>query len=203
MVTSIPTAHPSCHGTAHLSTCAASAAVALCNMTVMADASTAALTLVCMLPEPIRSLIAAQVAGNGLFWLLQGLPFPVSCCWNGMAVLAAAPFLNGTRFRGNDPEGCPGSECMFICDDFIRAGHTRMVVDPGGLPCTDALPSTTCTTHAASYTNAACNRNVAFLSVHLQQSPVLAYLQHPRVLDVALDGAGFLHAQQAAPLFGL
>ena len=62
----------------------------------------------------------------------QGLPFPVSCCWNGMAVLSAAPFQNGTRFRADDPEGCPSSECSLICDDFIRAGHTKMVVDPGG-----------------------------------------------------------------------
>eukprot|EP00891_Asterochloris_glomerata_P008339 jgi/Astpho2/8339/Aster-x1516 len=61
----------------------------------------------------------------------QGLPFPVSCCWNGMAVLSAAPFQNGTRFRADDPEGCPSSECSLICDDFIRAGHTKMVVDPG------------------------------------------------------------------------
>ena len=62
----------------------------------------------------------------------QGLPFPVSCCWNGMAVLSAAPFQNGTRFRADDPEGCPSSECSLICDDFIRAGHTKMIADPGG-----------------------------------------------------------------------
>ena len=30
----------------------------------------------------------------------MGLPFPVKCCWNGMAALNAAPFLHhGLQFR--------------------------------------------------------------------------------------------------------
>lgn len=30
----------------------------------------------------------------------QGLPFPVRCCWNGLVVLNAAPFLqHGMRLR--------------------------------------------------------------------------------------------------------
>lgn len=31
--------------------------------------------------------------------LEAGQPFPVSCCWNGMAVISAAPFRKGIRFR--------------------------------------------------------------------------------------------------------
>ena len=31
--------------------------------------------------------------------LQHGLPFPVKCCWNGVAVLDAAPFLRGLRIR--------------------------------------------------------------------------------------------------------
>ncbi len=31
--------------------------------------------------------------------LEAGQPFPVSCCWNGMAVINAAPFRKGIRFR--------------------------------------------------------------------------------------------------------
>ena len=33
------------------------------------------------------------------FRLEQGLPFPVSCCWNGMISLDAQPFAEGLRFR--------------------------------------------------------------------------------------------------------
>jgi Cryptococcal mannosyltransferase 1 len=31
--------------------------------------------------------------------LRSGFPFPVKCCWNGLAVLDAAPFYRGLRFR--------------------------------------------------------------------------------------------------------
>ncbi len=32
--------------------------------------------------------------------IARGLPFPVGCCWNGLVVLNAAPFLrHGTRVR--------------------------------------------------------------------------------------------------------
>ena len=38
------------------------------------------------------------------FRLEQGLPFPVSCCWNGMISLDAQPFAEGLRFRS---AACP------------------------------------------------------------------------------------------------
>ena len=34
--------------------------------------------------------------------LQQGLPFPVSCCWNGMAILNGAFFQQGYQFRSAD-----------------------------------------------------------------------------------------------------
>lgn len=34
--------------------------------------------------------------------LQKGLPFPVSCCWNGMAVLNGTFFQQGYQFRSAD-----------------------------------------------------------------------------------------------------
>jgi len=92
--------------------------------------------------------------------LEAGLPFPASCCWNGMASLDAAPFLEGGyRFRavaatgasgveaelaavagvvetgaaaGAPPFACPASECSLLCEDWTRAGAApRIIIDPG------------------------------------------------------------------------
>ena len=103
----------------------------------------------------------------------QGLPFPVSCCWNGMAVLSAAPFQNGTRFRADDPEGCPSSECSLICDDFIRVGYTRMIVDPGaqGLLSSLAGRQETPARPAVSHVERCCLAKVC--TVLLRAAPVL------------------------------
>ncbi|KAJ3089925.1 capsular associated protein [Quaeritorhiza haematococci] len=89
----------------------------------------------------------------------QGLPFQVSCCWNGIAVLKTEPFseYHGVRFRRimskeidskdlssevvsrilpHDTkypriyESCSGSECSNICWDFANKGFDRMVVVP-------------------------------------------------------------------------
>jgi hypothetical protein len=61
-----------------------------------------------------------------------GLPFPVHCCWNGMARLAAAPFASGLRFRASLPgtAECRASECSLLCDDLARLGRRRALVDP-------------------------------------------------------------------------
>ena len=37
--------------------------------------------------------------GYSLARLRQGLPFPVSCCWNGLISMRALPFQQGYRFR--------------------------------------------------------------------------------------------------------
>jgi len=66
-----------------------------------------------------------------------GKPFRVYCCWNGIAVLRAAPFLRGLRFRalgggsGGGGGECSGaSECSFMCKDLWNSGYTRVMVDP-------------------------------------------------------------------------
>ncbi|KAK9827326.1 hypothetical protein WJX81_005222 [Elliptochloris bilobata] len=61
-----------------------------------------------------------------------GLPFPVRCCWNGLVVLNTSPFLHhGTRVRGHKEGECAASECSLLCNDFLRLGFRRMLVDPG------------------------------------------------------------------------
>lgn len=58
----------------------------------------------------------------------QGLPFPVSCCWNGLVVLNAVPFLrNGTRLR------CTQALWTFL---WVLVGKTPA--------CTQALCSGVC-----------------------------------------------------------
>lgn len=53
------------------------------------------------------------------------------CCWNGLAVLAAAPFhTHGVRFRTHQPGECAGSECSLLCEDFHRLGYSHAVMDP-------------------------------------------------------------------------
>jgi len=64
--------------------------------------------------------------------LQAGLPFPALCCWNGLAAIGAAPFVElGLRFRGALPGECRASECSLLCDDLQRLGRRRVVVDPG------------------------------------------------------------------------
>jgi alpha-1,3-mannosyltransferase len=61
----------------------------------------------------------------------QGLPVPAVCCWNGMAVLRAAPLRAGLRFRAHRAGECRASECSLLCDDLHRLGYSDVVVDPG------------------------------------------------------------------------
>lgn len=44
--------------------------------------------------------------------LEAGQPFPVSCCWNGMAVISAAPFRKGIRFRRALSAFCQVLQCL-------------------------------------------------------------------------------------------
>ena len=61
-----------------------------------------------------------------------GLPFPVSCCWNGLVALPAAPFRDaGLRVRAAGPGECAASECSHLCNDLLKLGAGRMLVDPG------------------------------------------------------------------------
>jgi len=63
--------------------------------------------------------------------LKAGLPFPVTTCWNGLAILPAKPFATGLRFRSHMPGECRASECSLVCHDLHRLGYGRIVVDPG------------------------------------------------------------------------
>jgi alpha-1,3-mannosyltransferase len=84
------------------------------------------------------------------------VPQKVMCCWNGMAVLNAAPFYQEIKFRrqksvdlaSTDPRfdslkpkfpqahlyaNCSGSEMTNMCMDFHRHGLHRMVMVPSVL----------------------------------------------------------------------
>jgi hypothetical protein len=78
---------------------------------------------------------AAPYAGDAysIARLSAGLPFPATCCWNGMVALPAAPFREGgLRMRAAAPGGgeCAASECSLLCNDLLRLGHARFLVDP-------------------------------------------------------------------------
>eukprot|EP00884_Botryococcus_braunii_P015546 jgi/Botrbrau1/2675/Bobra.0203s0021.2 len=61
-----------------------------------------------------------------------GLPFPVKCCWNGLVVMRASPFTqHKLRMRMHREGECAASECTLLCNDLLRLGYQRFVVDPG------------------------------------------------------------------------
>ena len=67
------------------------------------------------------------------------LPFQVTCCWNGLAVLKADAFAKGVRFRRSIlANECHASECEIICHDFAALGYPRVLVDPNVLVTYDA-----------------------------------------------------------------
>ncbi|BDA47686.1 probable alpha-1,3-mannosyltransferase CMT1 [Coccomyxa sp. Obi] len=69
--------------------------------------------------------------GYSLGRLRQGLPFPVSCCWNGMLSINAEPFRLGYEFRPGREGECRESETSVMCKDFLRMGYSNFIVDPG------------------------------------------------------------------------
>ena len=67
------------------------------------------------------------------------LPFQVTSCWNGLAVLKAEAFAKGVRFRRSiSSDECHASECEIICHDFAALGFSRVLVDPNVLVSYDA-----------------------------------------------------------------
>eukprot|EP01102_Stenamoeba_stenopodia_P003643 TRINITY_DN13813_c0_g1_i1.p1 TRINITY_DN13813_c0_g1~~TRINITY_DN13813_c0_g1_i1.p1 ORF type:complete len:567 (-),score=108.04 TRINITY_DN13813_c0_g1_i1:4-1557(-) len=72
--------------------------------------------------------------------LLQGLPVPMFCCWNGMTAIDADVFYPpyNIRFRRspqrlyrNDPkEACDGAECSVFCFDLFKNGFMDIIMDP-------------------------------------------------------------------------
>ncbi|KAL3140543.1 hypothetical protein ABBQ32_005123 [Trebouxia sp. C0010 RCD-2024] len=64
--------------------------------------------------------------------IAKGLPFPVKCCWNGLAIMRAEPFSkHNLRFRMHQEGECAASECSLVCNDFQRLGYRSILVDPG------------------------------------------------------------------------
>ncbi|BDA43762.1 Alpha-1,3-mannosyltransferase CMT1 [Coccomyxa sp. Obi] len=63
--------------------------------------------------------------------IARGLPFPVKCCWNGLVILNSAPFLrHNVRVRGHKKGECAASECTLLCNDYLRLGYSKFIVDP-------------------------------------------------------------------------
>lgn len=62
--------------------------------------------------------------------LLQNQPFPVHSCWNGLVVINTGPLTEKVHFRGVPLGECPSSENVLLCEDFVRAGYLKIVVDP-------------------------------------------------------------------------
>ncbi|KAI9142310.1 cryptococcal mannosyltransferase 1-domain-containing protein [Paraphysoderma sedebokerense] len=66
--------------------------------------------------------------------LAKQLPIPVSCCWNGAAVINSDIWKTdgGIRFRNaNTTAGeCDQSECSLLCKDIVRKGDTKIMVVP-------------------------------------------------------------------------
>ncbi|CAK0732893.1 hypothetical protein CVIRNUC_000197 [Coccomyxa viridis] len=60
-----------------------------------------------------------------------GLPIPVTCCWNGIVSIDAAPLAKGVRFRTYGDGECRECEASNLCTDFWQMGYTHMIVDPG------------------------------------------------------------------------
>jgi len=63
----------------------------------------------------------------------QGWPIPVHSCWNGLAVMNAAPFTrHNLRFRAGVEvkDECRASECSIIGFDFMRLGYGKFLLDP-------------------------------------------------------------------------
>jgi hypothetical protein len=69
--------------------------------------------------------------GASAYAAREGLPFPVYCCWGGLAKLRGAALAAGLRFRSALQGECSTTETSLLCDELMRAGFTRNVLDPG------------------------------------------------------------------------
>jgi len=63
--------------------------------------------------------------------MLKGQPFAVHACWNGIVLLKVDPFYRGVSFHGSPQDKCPASETIQLCEDFVKTGFSRVVIDPG------------------------------------------------------------------------
>lgn len=82
--------------------------------------------------SPSDNLFPTAPDAKSNFEALQ--TFQVYSSWNGMAVLAATPFLqHDARFRRSDDanDECAASECSLLASDFWREGFGRVQIVPG------------------------------------------------------------------------
>jgi len=78
-------------------------------------------------PEYTRAVNAIELA------IVEPQPEVVQlqCCWNGIVVVAAAPFYSGLTFRSNLPGECGASECSHFCRDMRALNYTRVAMHHG------------------------------------------------------------------------
>ncbi|EFJ51823.1 hypothetical protein VOLCADRAFT_103314 [Volvox carteri f. nagariensis] len=63
--------------------------------------------------------------------VVAGRPVRVHCCWNGLAVINAEPFVRKVvDFREHRENECSASECSLLCDDMWRYGYDDIIMDP-------------------------------------------------------------------------
>lgn len=66
--------------------------------------------------------------------LVNQVPLPVACCWNGAAVVDSDVWRSdgGIKFRAADKSSgeCDQSECSLMCKDIVGKGNTRIMVVP-------------------------------------------------------------------------
>ena len=83
-----------------------------------------------------RDAAGAPLSGNFPYFagaedamrVRTGQPVRARSCWNGAAVMDAAPFLDGrVAFRALPDT----SECTVVCEDLAAAGFGRVVINPG------------------------------------------------------------------------
>ena len=77
-------------------------------------------------PDYTRAANAIELAVD-----LQPEVAQLQCCWNGIVVVAAAPFYAGLVFRSNLPGECGASECSHFCSDMRALNYTRVAMHHG------------------------------------------------------------------------
>lgn len=74
-------------------------------------------------PPYVRHPLSARL-------LAHGRAIPMRCCWNGLAVMRARPFMEGVRFKAHEEGECVASECSILCDQLRHRKYNDVVMDP-------------------------------------------------------------------------
>ncbi len=62
--------------------------------------------------------------------LIDGEPIRVYSCWNGVAIMNPAPFMEVKDFKFRESKSVIESECFLICKDYWTAGYNRIIINP-------------------------------------------------------------------------